>query len=530
MKRFVAASLVLAILVNSSTASFALSANVTSDLCSATLKKSSTYPWASKDMQAGCLGIIEVKIKDPGTLMQNSEMQVKLNEEPLRYGFNPFNLSTFLRKTPVRKEVNKFQLDGVRKKAAWYNIPERLLNWLLDRRVPVDYRIVPISKEEARPFLANNVNQGDKKAEVKANEDFLKNILEKNGKSKMAELSEELLERAIRGLNDGKVDPYDTYNTVEKGTIFQYANYKEPLDTLKYYSKKEADDKNKQMALQRTKICDGFGDKSESELKKYGLMTTLSAEKPIQHFAIVVNNKIDGKPEAYKLFNLLASNGYDFLNNDTSVLEFDCKTAFKMPEGGKPANKEKLAEVEALIDSTKEKPGMRQWFKNLGNLTLKSIESVLPQFVSDAFKAFWSSVSNKFSKASGIMSKVGTSVPAPVQPGRNNVGPGGQQQQQQQQQQQAPAAPPVGNNGGQGGQPQPAVQPGGNNGGQQQPAAPQAQQQAQPGANQPMVVVNVNGVPQGQNGNNVVVQQQQQPVQPAQPAQQQQPAPPVGNN
>ena len=77
-------------------------------------------------------------------------------------------------------------------------------------------------------------------------------------------------------------------------------------------------------------------------------------------FAIVVNNKIDGKPEAYKLFNLLALNGWSFLTDDKSVSEFTCQQVFKMPEGGKPANKEKLAEVDALVESTMEKPSMRQ--------------------------------------------------------------------------------------------------------------------------------------------------------------------------
>lgn len=389
MKRFIVASLAFATLVNSSTESFALSAGVTSYLCSTNLTTSSTYPWASKDMQAGCLGIVEVKIKDPSKLMQNSEVQIIINKKTL----------------PFRKQVNKFQLDGVRKKASWYNIPGRLLNWLLDRRVPVDYRIVPINKNEARPFYVSNVNEGDKKLEAKTNEDFLKKISEKNGKSKMAEFSEKLFERAIRGLNDGKVDPYDTYNTVEKGTIFQYANYKEQLDTFKYYSKKEAEDQNKQMALQRTKVCDGFVDKSESELKKYGLVATLSAEKPVQHFAIVVNNKIDGKPEAYKLFNLLALNGHSFLTDDKSVLEFTCQQVFKMPEGGKPANKEKLAEVEALVESTMEKPSMRQWLRNFRSFILKPINRFLPSFISDAFKDFSSSLSKNFSNELNTLKK-----------------------------------------------------------------------------------------------------------------------------
>lgn len=402
MKKLIVTSLALATLVNSSIASFALSASVKSDLCSATLKKSSTYPWDGKDMQAGCLGIIEVKIKNPGALMKNSEIQVKINEEPSHY----FNSLMFFQKKPVRKEVNKFQLDGVRKKASWYNIPGRFLNWLLDKRVPVEYRIVPINKNEAQPFCAQIVNEGDKKAEAKINEGFIANVLKKNEKSKMAELAEKLIEKAVSGLSDPDVDKYDPYNVVEKGKIIKYADYKDKLDLTHYYSKKEAEDKNKQMALQRAKVCDGFVDKAESELKKYGLMATLSAEKPVQYFAIVVNNKIDDKPEAYKLFNLLASNGYNFLNDDKSVLEFTCQKVFKMPEGGKPANKEKLVEVEALINSTKEKPGMRQWFKNLSNLILNSIDTVTPQFISDAFRV----VSSKFRKALDAMDKTGPKV------------------------------------------------------------------------------------------------------------------------
>ena len=308
MKKFIITSLAIAALINSSPISFALSAKVKSNLrpeilsnlCSVTLIKPSKYPWASKDMQAGCLGIVEVKIKDTNALMPNMGVQVETKEEPLHYSFNPFNLSTFLRKTPKRKEFNKFMLDGVKEKACWYNIPKRFWNWMVDKRVPVEYRLLPISKEDAKVFFTKDVKEGEKKLEKKTIDDFNKKIVDQNGKSNGVKLSEEMVKRALAGLQDPNVDQYDPYNTVENGNIFKFVDYKEPINVSHFYSKKEADEKNKAADLQKNKICDSFVDKSESDLKKYGLIATLSAEKPIQHLAVVVNNNIEDKPEAYK--------------------------------------------------------------------------------------------------------------------------------------------------------------------------------------------------------------------------------------
>ncbi len=475
MKKFIITSLAIAILTNFSPISFALSAKVKSNLCSATLVKPSKYPWVSKDMQAGCLGIVEVKIKDTNALMPNMGVQVETKEEPLHYSFNPFNLSTFLRKTPKRKEFNKFMLDGVKEKACWYNIPKRFWNWMVDKRVPVEYRLLPISKEDAKVFFTKDVKEGEKKLEKKTIDDFNKKIVDQNGKSNGVKLSEEMVKRALAGLQDPNVDQYDPYNTVENGNIFKFVDYKEPINVSHFYSKKEADEKNKAADLQKNKICDSFVDKSESDLKKYGLVATLSAEKPIQHLAVVVNNNIEDKPEAYKLFNLLALNGYDFLHNDKSTLEFSIQKVFKMPEDGKPIDEEKLSEVESLINSTKEKPGMYQWFKNLGNLTLKTIDSVLPQFMSDFIKASWSGISNGFRKTLDIMNKV---EPKP----KNNEAKIDSQQQE--------------SNGMQGGQQpaQPAQQTDTNDGAQG--GQPQTTQAAS--ALQPVINVNVVNMPVGQ--------------------------------
>ena len=254
MKKFIITSLAIAILTNFSPISFALSAKVKSNLCSATLVKPSKYPWVSKDMQAGCLGIVEVKIKDTNALMPNMGVQVETKEEPLHYSFNPFNLSTFLRKTPKRKEFNKFMLDGVKEKACWYNIPKRFWNWMVDKRVPVEYRLLPISKEDAKVFFTKDVKEGEKKLEKKTIDDFNKKIVDQNGKSNGVKLSEEMVKRALAGLQDPNVDQYDPYNTVENGNIFKFVDYKEPINVSHFYSKKEADEKNKAADLQKNKI------------------------------------------------------------------------------------------------------------------------------------------------------------------------------------------------------------------------------------------------------------------------------------
>lgn len=413
MKKFIATSLTLAALANLSAASFALDTTCVSSgkssLCLATLVKPSTAaPWASENMRAICLGVVRLELKNLDNFMQNSEVQVSAKEEPLHYRFNPFELSTFLRKAPNRKNVNKFELDGVKKKSNWFRPFTRFYNWLCDARVPVKYRLVPITNAEARPFFTKPFREGEKKLEAKDKDEFIDKILANKGnKSDIAEISDMLVQKAKAGLADKNVDPYDPYDVIRKGTLIKYAKYKDQVDTDKYYSKKEAFEKNIQIQSQILNVCNSFEDKYDDELEKQGMVTTLSAETPVRHFAIVVNNNIDSKPEAYKLFKLFEQDN-DFIKDDTSLIEFSARKIINISKDALP-NSRDLSEVNDLLDSVKDKPSMSQWFVNLKDSFFTLVDSMLPQFVSDFIHAAGSAAGDALKKAGVAMKNTNSS-------------------------------------------------------------------------------------------------------------------------
>ena len=462
MKKIVTLSLIVITLISMPAKSFALKVQGTkaaSSLIDINLTKPDKYPWTNEDMTAHCLGVVEVKIKNPQELMQSSEIHIGAKEESLCYHFNPFEPRSFLHKLPRRQEVNSFKLDGIPVKTNWYSIHKRFLNWIVDERVHVNYRLVPINSFQANILKAKPLKIGQKKTEVKANEALDASIARENEKSEAAKLSEELLKRAINGLNDPKVDPYDPYNVVGNGNILKYAAYKEQVNRSNYYSKKEVDAKNKEISLAKMKVCDELAEAVSDDLKKFDVIAKLSSQKPIQNFAIVVNNNIDGNAEAYKLTNLVAYHGYKFINYDQSVIELDGQKVFIMPENGIPSDQEQIDTIMSEIADTKSKPGFKQWTKNMLKLAITRMKKILPKFVTDF-------VGVTFDSAIILKDKVKSTlnyVPAPAPP----------QQPQQ------------GGNGGPGGQPQ----------------------QQQPAAQQPMVMVNVNSVPQDPNRNNVEVSQ-----------------------
>ncbi len=504
MKKFIASILAIATLTAFiQEPAFAIRTQYTKagkNLITATINKPTTYPWTNNDMTAHCLGVLELKIAKPENLMQNTTIQVKTNKEPLKYfnwsNIDWKNLSTmqragiilktifnaiFFQRSLRRREVNSFKLTGLPMQASWYNVPERLLNWLFDRRIPVEYRLVQIEPDKAKKLTAKSVRVGEKKPEIVNSDDAYKNIHDVNGKSDVVKLRDELLSRALNAFKNPNVDPHDPFNIIENGNFLKLGDYKEQIDTSLYYSRKEADEKNKEIESEKKKLCDEFAAIYNEDLKSTGILGILSPEKPNLNFAIVVNDNIDDSAESYKLSHFLATNGYAFLKADKSIIEFDAQKIFTVPDTGVPVDEDQRNKALADIALTIAKPGFKQWTKNKFNTLIKGAKFVLPQVVTD----FIAAVCNLLGFNSGGNNEV---YLAPVVP----VAPPAQQPQQNLQPQ--PAAQQPG--GGQ--QPQNAQQQ------NPQPAAPAAQQPqqnppAQPGAG---------NLPQG--GNGVAVQQQPQ--------------------
>lgn len=407
MKKFNATILSIVTLINFvSVSSFAaIKPQTTTNgrrLIETSIQRPKTFPWINPDMTAHCLGVINVKIKNPQNLMQNCEIQVKINEEPLRYGFNPFDLSSFLQKTPKRKNVNSFKLKGIPIKTSWYNFPGRFINWLLSKNIPIEYRLVSISNEQAKKLTAMPVKEGQKKPQVKLEEDLIKKIEKENGKSKAVELRDNIIQKALDGFVDPNIDPYDPYNVIQNGNFTKIANYKDQINFSSYYSKKEADELNSQANSERKKICDEMANKEADDFKTFGPIGILSAKNPSLNFAIVVNNNIDEKAEAYKLSNLLAYNGYYFINRDNSIIEFDAQQIFTMPDNGIPNNQEQIDSANNEIESTINKPGFTQWAKNTFNSIIKLTKQVLPQILTDFIEATYGLIINTLFSSQGV--------------------------------------------------------------------------------------------------------------------------------
>ena len=398
LKKFVSVSLILASVVSfPQNLTFALNAKCTkgaSREISAVLHKPETpYPWQNSDMTGFCLGVIEAKVKKPENLLQNTELQLQV--KPVGKYFYFF---------PKRRNVNTFKINGPSRKTDWYNIPERIINYIFSRCVKVDYRLVPISSAQAKLLMAKPVKMGEKRIETQDNERFQNEIEKVNGKNKAAELSEALLKKALDGLNDPQVDAYDPFDVVGNGNILKYADYKAPMTQTNYYSKKEAEEKNKKLSLEKGKVCDEFARKSGEDLKGFGEIGTLSTEKPVQYFAVVVNNFImndddengaDYKAEAYKISQLLAHNGIGTFGKDKSTIEFDAKKIFTMPEAGVPSDYEQIDKVSAEVKSTLYKPGFWQWSKDKIGQFYRLLEKVLPRWFTDTVEIITNSLKRK---------------------------------------------------------------------------------------------------------------------------------------
>lgn len=167
--------------------------------------------------------------------------------------------------------------------------------------IPIEYRLVPISSQEAGTLTRNLVNAGAKKKSLKDVEDFYNNIDAANGKTDAEKLAEGLLKKAIDVMGKSNVDPGDPFNAVQTGNVLKYDGYRSPKNLDNYISPDEAKKINAQISKSRTLICDKYSNANGINSSNFndGNIAVLSKANPSQCFAVIVNN-VD-KPEALKL-------------------------------------------------------------------------------------------------------------------------------------------------------------------------------------------------------------------------------------
>lgn len=195
-------------------------------------------------------------------------------------------------------------------------------------QIPFEYKLVPISSQEASELTKEPVKVGEKKQNIINIESFHDEINKVNGKTGAEKLSEELIKRALNVLNNPNIDPGDPFNAVQTGNILKYAGYRSPKNLDNYISRDEANKMNAQISKSRSLICDKYSNAKGINSSNFndGNIAVLSKANPEQCFAVIVNN-VD-KPEAQKLTRLLQELLGAKPLKDTSKLLFGTKIAY----------------------------------------------------------------------------------------------------------------------------------------------------------------------------------------------------------
>lgn len=407
MKKLISMLLVAEFCFSLTTSCFALKAEPASNckgFMSVNLQKPHGTFCFSPNMDTVVLGVVEVALKDGPQDLPNCKYEIYMKKEPEKYHFNPFDWSTFLRKKPVRPNVNNPIIEGPYPKFKFYQIFSKLWNWIFgEKPVPIEYSLVPLSYDQAKKLLKQPVKPGQMKPDVQSNKNFTKTIEDVNGKSDYSKLREALIKRAFAGLNDQRVDPYDPYNTVQQGTITQYVNNPENVDHSQYYTATEALLANKKAKQDRDKVCDDLANISAEDLLEWDKLGILDSDSPYLHFAVVCNNVHSA--EAYKLIKLIESSGANFLQRNGSVFEISASKKLNIPKDGLPSDQRLIDEVNRQVEAIKDKPTFKQWCKNGGRSVLNYLKKILPQICYDGLSSFLDMAYSLFNKSAASNSK-----------------------------------------------------------------------------------------------------------------------------
>ena len=284
---------------------------------------------------------------------------------------------------------NRFQLRVSEKKAPWWNIPGRIGTWLCNKGVYVKYALVLTSRDDEKILETPEVKEGQKKKEVLDAEKFRKEVEKYYGKDKVTEFKETYINKLLDGIkSDPNLDPYDPFNVAEAGHLDTLQAALPAMDRNSYYTKREADEVNKKIREDKSKVLAKLAQKCGDELITEGEVAKLSQINKEQTFRLIVNNNIGEGGEADKLVLLLsnlAATGQSI--EDDSSVNFVSYVQSVLPDrfNNPLTEKEKgnINRAYEALQAAKYKPGFFKWLWN-------GIKYLTPDIVKD----FLSTVGN----------------------------------------------------------------------------------------------------------------------------------------
>ena len=284
---------------------------------------------------------------------------------------------------------NSFQLRVSEDKAPWWNIPGRIWNWLWKPGVFVKYALVLTTRDDEKILETQEVKEGQKKKEVLDAEKFRKEVEKYYGKDKVTEFKETYINKLLDGIkSDPNLDPYDPFNVAEAGHLDTLQAALPAMDRNSYYTKREADEVNKKIREDKSKVLAKLAQKCGDELITEGEVSKLSQINKEQTFRLIVNNNIGEGGEADKLVLLLsnlAATGQSI--EDDSSVNFVSYVQSVLPDRfNNPlteADRNNINRAYEALQAAKYKPGFFKWLWN-------GIKYLTPDIVKD----FLSTVGN----------------------------------------------------------------------------------------------------------------------------------------
>ena len=266
---------------------------------------------------------------------------------------------------------NSFQLRVSEDKASWWNIPGRIWKWLWKPGVFVKYALVLTTRDDEKILETPEVKEGQKKKEVLDAEKFRKEVEKYYGKDKVTEFKETYINKLLDGIkSDPNLDPYDPFNVAESGHLDTLQAALPAMDRNSYYTKREADEVNKKIREDKSKVLAKLAQKSGDELITEGEVAKLSQINKEQTFRLIVNNNIGEGGEADKLVLLLsnlAATGQSI--NDDSSINFVSYVQSVLPDRfNNPlteTDRNNIARAYEALKAAKYKPGFFKWLKSL---------------------------------------------------------------------------------------------------------------------------------------------------------------------
>lgn len=287
---------------------------------------------------------------------------------------------------------NSFQLRVSEDKAPWWNIPGRIWNWLWKPGVFVKYALVLTTRDDEKILETLEVKEGQKKKEVLDAEKFRKEVEKYYGKDKVTEFKETYINKLLDGIkSDPNLDPYDPFNVAESGHLDTLQADLPAMDRNSYYTKREADEVNKKIREDKSKVLAKLAQKCGDELITEGEVAKLSQINKEQTFRLIVNNNIGEGGEADKLVLLLsnlAATGQSI--EDDSSVNFVSYVQSVLPDrfNNPLTEKEKgnINRAYEALQAAKYKPGFFKWLWNV-------IKYITPDIVKDVFELIYTGFS-----------------------------------------------------------------------------------------------------------------------------------------